>query len=44
MDDIYDSLMNKGIEVSMESEPDDIELMEMDDEEVDDPEVERCNS
>ncbi len=39
MDDIYDSLMNKGIEVSMESEPDDIELMEMDDEEVDDPEV-----
>ena len=40
MDDIYDSLMNKGIEVSMESEPDDIELMEMDDEEVDDPEVE----
>ena len=32
MDDIYDSLMNKGIEVSMESEPDDIELMEMDDE------------
>ena len=30
MDDIYDSLMNKGIEVSMESEPDDIGLMEMD--------------
>ena len=26
MDDIYDSLMNKGIEVNMDSEPDDIEL------------------
>ena len=38
MDDIYDSLMNKGIEVNMDSEPDDIELMEMDDDEVDDPE------
>ena len=39
MDDIYDSLMGKGIEVNLESEPDDIELMEMDDEDVDDPEV-----
>ena len=40
MDEIYDTLIGKGIEVTLENEPDDIELMEIDDEEVDDPEVE----
>lgn len=39
MDEIYDTLIGKGIEVTLENEPDDIELMEIDDEEVDDPEV-----
>ena len=39
MDDIYDSLMSKGIEVNLDNEPDDMELMEMDDDDVDDPEV-----
>lgn len=40
MDEIYDFLIGKGIEVVMENEPDDIELLEIDDEDVDDPEVE----
>lgn len=40
MDEIYETLMGKGIEVTMESEPDDIELMEIEDEDVDDPDVE----
>lgn len=40
MDEIYDFLIGKGIEVVLESEPDDIELLEIDDEDVDDPEVE----
>lgn len=40
MEEIYESLMGKGIEVTMESEPDDLELLKMDDEDVDDPEVE----
>ena len=40
MDEIYDTLIGKGIEVALENEPDDIEPMEIDDEEVDDPEVE----
>ena len=40
MDEIYDTLIGKGIEVTLENEPDDIEPMEIDDEEVDDPEVE----
>ncbi len=39
MEDIYEGLMGKGIEVVLESEPDDIDLMEIDKEEVDDPEV-----
>ncbi len=40
MEEIYDILMSKGIEVVLENEPDDIDLMELDKEEVDDPEVE----
>lgn len=39
MDEIYETLINKGVEVLMEAEPDDIELMELDDDAVDDPEV-----
>ena len=39
MEEIYDALMGRGIEVTMDSEPDDIELMEIEDDEVDDPEV-----
>ena len=39
MDEIYEALIGKGIEIVMESEPDDLELMEIDDEDVDDPEV-----
>ena len=38
MDDIYDTLISKGIEIYSE-EPDDTELMKLDEEEVDDPEV-----
>ena len=40
MDDIYETLMSKGIEVSLESEPDDIDLLEIDEDEIEDPEVE----
>ena len=40
MEEIYELLMSKGVEVDMESEPDDIDLLELEDEEVDDPEVE----
>jgi RNA polymerase primary sigma factor len=40
MDEIYSALMDKGVELIMESEPDDSELMDIDEEEVDDPEVE----
>ncbi|MDO4545257.1 MAG: RNA polymerase sigma factor RpoD [Bacillota bacterium] len=40
MDEIYETLIGRGIEVTLESEPDDLELLELDDEEVDDPEVE----
>ncbi len=39
MDEIYETLIGKGIEIVMENEPDDLELMEIDDEDVDDPEV-----
>ena len=39
MDDIYETLIGKGIEIIMENEPDEIELMEIDDDEVKDPEV-----
>lgn len=39
MDDIYEELISKGIEIISEVEPDELELIEMDDEEVDDPEV-----
>ena len=39
MDEIYDALIGKGIEIVMENEPDDLDLMEIDDEVVDDPEV-----
>ena len=37
MEEIYELLMSKGVEVDMESEPDDIDLLELEDEEVDDP-------
>ena len=40
MEDIYEVLMSQGIEVVLESEPDEIDLMELEKEEVDDPEVE----
>ncbi|MGN0703731.1 MAG: RNA polymerase sigma factor RpoD [Lentihominibacter sp.] len=40
MEEIYDALVGKGIEVVFESEPDDLELMEIEDEDVEDPEVE----
>lgn len=39
MEEIYETLMGKGVEVVMESEPDDLELMEIEDEEVEDPDV-----
>ena len=39
MDEIYDALIGKGIEIVMENELDDLDLMEIDDEDVDDPEV-----
>ena len=41
MEEIYETLMNKGIEVVMEieHEPDDIDLLEIDDEDMDDPDV-----
>ncbi len=39
MEEIYEILMGKGVDVVMESEPDDLELLEMDDDDVDDPEV-----
>ena len=39
MDEIYETLIGKGIEVTMESEPDDLNLLEIDDEDVDDPDV-----
>lgn len=40
MDEIYETLINKGIEVTLENEPDDIDLLEIDEEDIDDPEVE----
>ena len=40
MEEIYELLMSKGVEVDMENEPDDIDLLELEDEEVDEPEVE----
>lgn len=42
MDDIYEQLISKGIEIVSETEPepDDIELSELENEEVEDPEVE----
>ena len=39
MEEIYDTLMGKGIEVVMENELDDLELLALDSEDVDDPEV-----
>lgn len=39
MEEIYELLMSKGVDVDMENEPDDIDLLELEDEEVDDPEV-----
>ena len=39
MEEIYELLHGKGVEVDMENEPDDIDLLELEDEEVDDPEV-----
>ncbi len=41
MEEIYETLMSKGVEVTMEidNEPDDLDLMEIEDEEVDDPDV-----
>lgn len=40
MEELFEALMGKGIEVVMESEPDDIELLEIEEEDVDDPDVE----
>ena len=40
MDDLYDQLMSKGIEIVSEVEPDALELSELEDEDVDDPDVE----
>ena len=37
MEEIYEVLMSQGIEVVLESEPDEIDLMELEKEEVDDP-------
>ena len=39
MDEIYETLLGKGFEGTMESEPDDLNLLEIDDEDVDDPDV-----
>ena len=39
MEEIYELLMSKGVEVDMENEPDDLNLLEIDDEDVDDPDV-----
>lgn len=40
MEDIYEALMGKGIEVVLESEPDDTDLIKLDEETIEDPEVE----
>lgn len=39
MEELYEALMGKGIEVILEHEPDDLELLAIDNEDVDDPEV-----
>lgn len=39
MEEIYEALMGKGVEVVLEHEPDDIELLALADEDVDDPDV-----
>lgn len=39
MEELYETLMGKGIEVVLEHEPDDIDLIQLENEDVDDPEV-----
>ena len=39
MEDLYEALMGKGIEVVLEHEPDDLDLIQLENEDVDDPEV-----
>ena len=39
MEELYEALMGKGIEVVLEHEPDDLDLMQLENEDVDDPEV-----
>ncbi|MBQ4596491.1 MAG: RNA polymerase sigma factor RpoD, partial [Firmicutes bacterium] len=39
MEELYDTLMGKGIEVVLEHEPDDLDLLQLENEDVDDPEV-----
>lgn len=39
MEDIYEALMGKGVEVVLEHEPDDLELLALAEEDVDDPDV-----
>ena len=39
MEELYEALMGKGIEVVLEHEPDDLDLMQLETEDVDDPEV-----
>ena len=39
MEELYETLMGKGIEVVLEHEPDDLDLLQLENEDVDDPEV-----
>jgi len=39
MEELYEALMGKGIEVVLEHEPDDLDLLQLENEDVDDPEV-----
>ena len=39
MEELYEALMGKGIEVVLEHEPDDLDLLQLESEDVDDPEV-----
>ncbi len=39
MEELYETLMGKGIEVVLEHEPDDLDLIQLENEDVDDPEV-----
>ena len=44
MDEIFSELLSQGIMISTESEPDDKELMKIDDEEIDDPDMVAASS